>query len=96
MSKPNNCISVDGKKFFSIETAGYWSDPLKEQAIYTRTFTPLSKEVIQFDTEEEMITEVKKSKYKFKSSQLSNETKVKFLAEGIEVEDDQGGNDDGQ
>lgn len=85
-----NAIRVNGNKFFSIENGGFWSDPLHQQAIQTTTIIPETKEVIQFDTEGEMITEIKKSKYKFKASHLSHETKVKFIDEGKAFEDDQG------
>jgi len=69
-------IKVDGKKYFSIESPDGWSDPLQVQAIWSRTFIPEGKKVIQFDTEAEMITEIKKNKYT--TFILSDESKAKF------------------
>jgi len=91
MSKPDNCIAIDGKTFYTYEIkdemgdgTGFYKDPLVEQDIHSRTFMPLGTVVIQFKDEAKMISEIKKTKYKFKDGDLSIKTKEKFKDEKID------------
>ena len=60
MSTPENAIAINGAKYFSVKNAqGEWvGDPLKKQAIYSRTFVPDTLEVTQYDTVDEVVSDI--------------------------------------
>lgn len=71
-----------------VDCHGNWTDPLIDYNVST-TYYP-NNDSQEFDLESDMITEIKKQKYKFKASDLSENTKAKFREENIIFEDDQG------
>ena len=84
-------IKIDSKTYFSFElpTGNGWSDPLKEQAIYTRTLLPDNTKFIKAKTEAEMIDLIfNDATIEFSDEYLSNETKVKLKEKGIKTKED--------
>ena len=92
MAKPNNAVAMNGSKYRSYEKPDtYWTDPLVENDFWSRTFMPLGTNFEEDQEEVEILKKVKNKK--FKGSDLSDETKVKFKIAKIEYEDDQGENE---
>lgn len=80
---------LNGSKFRSFEKPDtYWTDPFIEHDFWSRTFLPAGTNFEEDQEEGEMVKKIKNKKYK--GSDLSDETKVKFKDENIEYEDDQG------
>lgn len=84
----DKAVKVNGAKFFSFQRADGWSDPFAKQAIFSRTLLPEGTKVIQSDTEEGMVTELKRTanrNIKFKVENLSEDSQVKFVDHKIET-----------
>ena len=86
-----DAVKVDSKTFFTYELkdamgdgTGYYRDPFIEQDLQSRTFLPPGTVVIKFKDEQDMLNEIKKTKYKFKESDLSEESKQKFKDENLD------------
>lgn len=93
MAKPEKAVSIDGFKFRSWKKADdTWTDPFVEFDFWSRTFLQEGIEVMEATSEEDMDDEIKKGNKKFKTSQLSENSKQKFKDKGMEdkLEDDQG------
>lgn len=87
-------VKINGKRRRSWKLPdGTYTDPFVNFDFYSRTFLPEGTEILEADTDEDMIIEITKDKkVKFKTSNLSDDSKIKFLDNGIDdqVEDDQG------
>lgn len=94
MTAISDSTKVNGKKYFAYRRGARWmGDPFKPQDMWTRTFVPKGLDVLQDDTLIGMIDKIKKdTKAKFDPSQLSDETLIMFVDEGLtdKLEDAQG------
>ena len=89
MIKPENSEAINGAKYRSFKKPdGYWTDPLVQNDFWSRTFMPIGTDFEEDQDEAEMLKKIKNKKYK--GSDLSDETKVKFKEENIDFQDDQG------
>ena len=74
--------TVMKKKYRTFARDGYWSDPLVDYA--KSTTYHFDNNSHESDTQKAMVTGIKKAKYKFKESDLSEETIQKFKDEKID------------
>ncbi len=97
-----DAVKINSECFFTYELkddqgdgTGFYKDPLRKQDIQSRTilgiqYTPQNTTIVNFKNKGQMILEMKKAKYSFKESDLSEETKkeldkAKISYEAIEI-----------
>ena len=102
MAAIDKAVKINSECFFTYELkdsqgdgTGFYKDPLQKQDIQSRTilgiqYTPQNTTIVNFKNKGQMILEMKKVKYYFRASDLSDATKKEFKKENISIEDDQG------
>ena len=82
-NEKDKAVKINGRKRRSWKQAdGTFSDPFAEFDFFSRTFLPPNTDVIEADTDEDMIIELKKAKnndVKFDLKNLSVYSQIKFL-----------------
>lgn len=103
MAIPKDTVRINGRKRRSWKLAdGTFSDPFEDYTYpgmnvsVSRTFLPPGTDTIEADTDEDMTIELGKNKdVKFKLSQLSEDSQLKFLDNDLadRIENDQVGDE---
>ena len=85
-----DAVKINGFKFRSWKSNGYWSDPFEPFDFWSRTFLQEGTEIMEATSIEDMVKEIKKGDKKFKESSLSEKSKEQFKKEKIDdkIKDD--------